>query len=293
MKVSSLYLIVAMSLVGASAFSQETRPLEETIPLKRGVAQSDHLRERPLLDALELGFCGLETHVWLVDGKLLVGAGPTVLKAEDTIERVYLDPLMKRVVSNGGRVFEEGPTFTIFINARSEAEPAYEALKNALSGYAPILTTFAVNKTSTNAVTVVLTGNRPRETMEKERERMVGYDAKISELNQKVSPDFMPVVSDDWNTWFRWRGEGAIGDEDKARLTQLVALVRHHKLGLRLHGAPDNEELWTLLYKEKVNLIDSKEYYALAKFLTSLEKFNRAMRRRQELSLPLAPPSPR
>jgi hypothetical protein len=41
-------------------------------PLSEAHSHNDYLHRRPLLDALEQGFCGVEADVFLVDGDLLV-----------------------------------------------------------------------------------------------------------------------------------------------------------------------------------------------------------------------------
>ena len=42
----------------------------EPTPLLHGHAHNDYLHPRPLLDALDQGFCSVEADIFLVDGKL-------------------------------------------------------------------------------------------------------------------------------------------------------------------------------------------------------------------------------
>ena len=287
MSIRSKFLTLLATLLTVGTPAQDLPP--GMVPLPQGIASADHLRERPLKDALDKGFCGIEASVWLSGDKLLVAEAPTIAAPDATLESIYLEPLMARVKANEGRVFRDGPTFTLIVNARSEAEATYTALKKSLEAYTPILTTFSAEGTSTNAVTVILTGNRPRAIMEKEVERVVAYDGRINDLSTMVSPDFMPVVSDDWNTWFRWRGEGEIGDEDKARLKQIVALAQHHKLRLRLTGAPSDEELWKLWFTENIDLYDGTDLDGLGVFLGNVEKYKQAMIRTRNTPFPSLP----
>jgi putative flavoprotein involved in K+ transport len=47
-------------------------PSPTGVPLPNAHSHNDYLRPRPLLDALDQGFCGVEADVFLVDGDLLV-----------------------------------------------------------------------------------------------------------------------------------------------------------------------------------------------------------------------------
>src|SRR5947209_11603808 len=55
-------------------------------------AHNDYLHERPLSDALEHGFCSVEADVHLVAGKLLVAHEIEAVKADRTLQSLYLDP---------------------------------------------------------------------------------------------------------------------------------------------------------------------------------------------------------
>lgn len=239
----------------------------EVVPLIHAHAHNDYQHPRPLLDALDHGFCSIEADVWLVKGKLLVAHDLDRTVPERTLETLYLNPLKQRVADHGGRVFPGGPTLTLLIDFKSDGETTYRALCETLSHYRDMLTRFESGETITNAVTVIISGNRPRETMEKESVRLAGYDGRIDDMRQPVSPHFMPLVSDDWNRWFRWRGEGPLGDEDKQRLDQLVQVAGHHGVRLRLWGTPDSKPSWIAQYKAKVDLINSDDLAGLGEFL--------------------------
>src|SRR5436190_24348993 len=92
-------------------------------PLPRAHAHNDYEHERPLVDALERGFCSVEADIWLSSNgdALLVAHTPFGLKTERTLRKLYLDPLRERVKRNGGRVFKDGPPFFLLIDVKTEA----------------------------------------------------------------------------------------------------------------------------------------------------------------------------
>ena len=50
-----------------------------------------------------------------MDGQLLVAHDMEDVQEGLTLQSLYLDPLRERVKQNGGRVYPDGPGFTLFI----------------------------------------------------------------------------------------------------------------------------------------------------------------------------------
>src|SRR6266496_1224309 len=125
-------------------------------PLARAHAHNDYEHPRPLLDALDCGFCSVEADVFLVEGQLLVAHTITAIRPARTLESLYLDPLRQRIKTNGGRVYRDGPPFTLLIDIKSDAQATYAAIKTVLKNYADILTVFRDGKTEQGAVTAII-----------------------------------------------------------------------------------------------------------------------------------------
>src|SRR6185295_14563982 len=66
-------------------------------PLPQAHAHNDYEHARPLLDALDHGFCSVEADIWLTPDGLLVAHDRKDLKPARTLEALYLDPLRERV----------------------------------------------------------------------------------------------------------------------------------------------------------------------------------------------------
>src|ERR687898_3160750 len=153
----------ALLLAAALVLTSFTVGAADVKPLPQAHAHNDYEHKRPLLDALDHGFTGVEADIWLVDGKLLVAHEEAHLKPERTLEALYLEPLKKRVAENGGRVYPESDGFTLLIDIKTEGEPTYKALAEVLSKYADVLTVVRDGKVQTGAVTAVVSGNRPKD----------------------------------------------------------------------------------------------------------------------------------
>ncbi len=253
-------LIVAVSLpLPAPAASP-------VVPLLQAHAHNDYAHAHPLHDALGQGFCGVEADVWLVDGQLLVAHDRRQVRPDRTLQALYLDPLRERVRENGGRVYPDGPSITLLIDLKSDAVATYQTLEKILEPYHPVLTRFESKRTETNAVTVVVSGNRPKDLMLSERMRWAGYDGRLADLDTGWSPHFMPLVSDNWTLHFQWRGRGEMSAADQRKLSDLVAKAHHQGYRLRFWSIPDFPAGWRVLQDAGVDLINTDNLAGFAKF---------------------------
>lgn len=236
-------------------------------PLVRAHAHNDYYHKRPLLDALASGFCSVEADVFLKDDTLLVGHFRFELRKARSLEALYLKPLAERVKANGGSVYKTKAPFHLMIDFKADGAETYAALKKLLAKYRFMLTEFTADSTKTGAVTIVISGSRPRQVMEKESKRLAGYDGRVSDLNKKTSRHFMPWISDSWSSQFKWRGKGNFSENEKAKLKNIVKRAHQNGQKVRFWAAPDNPRAWAVLHKNGVDLINTDQIEKLAKFL--------------------------
>jgi glycerophosphoryl diester phosphodiesterase len=236
-------------------------------PLIHAHAHNDYEHARPLLDALDHGFCGVEADIYLVDGQLLVAHNRSQVKPERTLQALYLDPLRERVKQNGGRVFAGGPEFTLLIDLKSNWKTTYPALRTVLTNYADVLTIFRDGVKQTNAITIVISGDRAKEMFADETTRYAGYDGLLADLDPAVPASLVPWISADWKMNFKWRGDGPMPDAEQKKLAEIVARAHAQGRRVRFWGAPDNEAFWRAMRAADVDLINTDNLAGLEKFL--------------------------
>jgi hypothetical protein len=242
-------------------------PATHREPLAHAHAHNDYKHNRPLLDALEHGFCNVEADIFLIKGELLVAHEAEETTPGRTLESLYLAPLKAIASTNRGRIFRGGPSITLLIDIKTEAEATYKTLRPLLQKYSEVLTYFTAERVETNAVTVVLSGNRPRRTLLEERERLAAFDGRLADLEQKLPRSFMPLVSDNWRAHFTWNGEGSLSESEGRKLSELVARVHAEGRKFRLWAIPDKEIAWKLLRDAGVDLINTDDLSGLSSFL--------------------------
>jgi hypothetical protein len=240
---------------------------KRAVPLRQAHAHNDYEHKRPLLDALEQGFCSVEADVYLVGDELLVGHTRLDLRRERTLEKLYLAPLQQRVRSNGGRVYRGGPTLYLLIDVKTEARPTYAAVDKLLAKYGEMLSVTRDAKHQTGVVTVVISGNCDRETILQQKVHYAGIDGRPRDLDSEVPAALMPWISADWGSLFRWKGEGAMPESERRKLRDFVGKAHENGRMVRFWATPETAEVWEELLAAKVDLLGTDRLIELRQFL--------------------------
>jgi hypothetical protein len=266
-----LLCVCVLGLVGkcgSPLFASEPADTTTKIkPLVHAHAHNDYAHERPLLDALDNGFCNVEADIFLVDGELLVAHSIFEVRKARTLAALYLEPLSERVKKNSGRVYSDGPEFTLMIDLKSAAEPTYRALAKELAKYDAMLTVVRDGKVERRGVNIVLSGNRPHALVAAEKVRYVGIDGRVGDLDSDTPADLMPWISDNWSNHFEWDGRGEMPAAERAKLDDFVRRAHARGRKLRFWGSPDRLDAWRALSAAGVDLINTDDLAGLAKFL--------------------------
>jgi hypothetical protein len=130
-----------------------------------------------------------------------------------------------------------------------------------------MLTHFENDRIHTNAVTIIISGNRPRETLLAETSRLAAFDGRLADVGKKLPLSFMPLVSDNWTTQFTWKGTGEFPPNEREKLKSIIAQVHSENRKLRFWATPDTEAAWRELRDAGVDLINTDNLSGLATFL--------------------------
>ena len=248
--VAPLALLVTMSFAADKA--------ADPVPLIHIHAHNDYEHVHPLFDALACGICSVEADIHLVDGKLLVAHSRSQVNPDRTLQSLYLDPLRKRIIENGGRVYHGGPTVVLLIDFKSDPKAMYPVLRDVLRQYADILTTWENETEKQGAIKAILTGDHPAESvLAAEKIRYAAIDGQLPDLETNPPAALVPWISSEWGKTFHWRGKGVFPADDQRRLRQFVEKAHAQHRQLRFWGAPDDETTWAAMRDAGVDLINT------------------------------------
>lgn len=208
---------------------------------------NDYLQPVPLRRAIELGLGSVEADVFLVDGELRVGHESWQLRAGRTLRALYLEPLRELVDVQPQAFAGQGTPFVLLVDIKRDGEAVYAALRAELESFRPMLTQFVAGTVRRGPVTVILSGDRPRDMVAADRERLCALDGRLGDLDGDAPPDLVPWISDHWSKVSDWSGSDELLPEERARIAGLVSQAHSQGRELRFWGAPDRAEAWLAL----------------------------------------------
>jgi hypothetical protein len=194
------------------------------------------------------------------------------VKAERTLQALYLNPLRDRIRANGGHVYTGQKAFhtnefTLLVDIKGEGPAVYAKLREVLAGYADLLTHFTPNSTTPGAITVISPGNGPPEIVAAEPQRLCAVDGHFSDLEANTSIHLVPLVSESWQPTFTAFKDSGLSEADRTKLRELVAKAHTQGRRIRFWGVEDKLFVWRELYGDGVDLLNTDDLAGLAQFL--------------------------
>jgi hypothetical protein len=235
-------------------------------------SHNDYEHNRPLFDALDCKFKSIEADVYSVGDSLFVAHDSDKIKPGRTLCRLYLEPLKNEITRNNGSVYGNGEEVILFIDIKDDGLKTYQNLHRILTDYKSHLTSFENGKKKQGSIMVVISGNRPIEFMQSQTIRFAGFDGRLENLDSGISPDLMPVVSDNWTKYFTWDGTGKISEKEKKQLKTYADKAKNKGYLLRFWATPDQTAeqrtaIWNELKSAGVGLIGADQLKELQNFL--------------------------
>lgn len=276
LRVLSLLLAILGLVAGAAAPALAQAQVR---PLAQAHAHNDYEHQRPLLDALDHGFTSVEADIFLIDDQLLVGHDLPDLDPERTLRKLYLDPLAERVRAGGGQVYPgTDRPFQLLIDLKNSGEDTYRALDALLRDdrYAFMFSRYTGGKVRPGAVQVVISGDRPRALMESQRSRFAFYDGRIADAGDLGPGDdarLTALVSENWTKVFDWNGSGAMPEDERAKLKEIITTAHRAGQRVRFWNTPDEPgprrtAVWQQLVDAEADHINTDDLAGLRDFLT-------------------------
>lgn len=239
-------------------------------PQPQAHAHNDYEHKRPLLDALDHGFCSVEADVFAIDGELRVAHFRVATKPGRTLEKLYLDPLKERVTKNNGSVYKDPHPFMLLIDFKTDGKKIYMLLKQSLENYPELFT--KKDGQEHPPVSIVISGARPVDLICNDEDRICGIDGRIGDLDTKLTRSEMPLISDNWRSHFKWKGSGDIPKEEHAKLIEIVSKAHDAGRRVRFWATPERKSVWKVLADAGVDHINTDKLADLETFLKNRPK---------------------
>lgn len=237
-------------------------------PALRLHGHNDYLQPVPCTRALELGLGSIEADIYLVDGELRVGHERWQLRPGRTLQSLYLEPL-RAAVAQGTSLRADGEPLVLLVDIKADGPAVYEHLQDVLLDYRSMLTRFVDGRVEPGAVTILLSGSRPKAQVAAQRDRWCALDGRFDDLDATPAPgvDLVPWVSASWRSVSDWSGSDELLTAELQRVMLLCTKAHQQGRKIRFWGAPDRREAWRAFYGLGIDCICSDQPKQAAKWL--------------------------
>ena len=225
-------------------------------------SHNDYAQKRPFWGAYEAGADSIEADVFLVDGELLVAHSRKDLKKENTLRRLYLEPLREVMRKNGGRAYADGKPIQLLIDLKN-GKPALDCLVEMVEkeGYRDC---FAIAK-NPSAARLTVTGDHSKITDFFAYPDYVFFDVPPTKKLADEQYKRVPLISHYARAYTKWRS-GEMSEADKEKIRAAVREAHAKGCKFRLWGYPDNPEAWRLARELGLDYINTDRPAAASAF---------------------------
>lgn len=243
----------------------------QVVALPHAHSHNDYEQECPLKDALAHGFTSVEADVLYIYGKLKVAHEmPDKPRPRlKTLEQQYLKPLFKQFKKNNKQIYEnyEGD-FYLWVDIKTDSEKVYQLLKQQLWPYRDMLNYYNSGTFHKGKVTVILSGNRPFETLLKDPLQLMTLDGRPEDLKEDFPSHLVPFISEHAGKVAQVTDYSQVDEAAFRRIAHYVELCRQQGKKTRLWATPEDEGLWTKLLSIGIDLINTDDLPRLKDYLS-------------------------
>ncbi len=216
-------------------------------------SHNDYLRDTAFYKAYRHGFGSIEVDVFSVKGDLLVAHDRKEIRANRSLKKLYLEPLMTELSINAKRKVQ------LLVDVKGSPDtvlPLLVAQLQPLERYA-----------RSGQLRVLITGNRPLPANYARYPEVLFFDDDLTQPHNTNEWKRVGLVSLQFSLFSAWNGLDTIPAKDEDRLRRIINSVHAAGKSIRFWAAPDNENGWKELMKLRVDFIGTDRIEALSRYV--------------------------
>lgn len=235
--------------------------------INRGHSHNDYTRKRPLLNALNNGYMSIEVDVFLKKGDLKVAHTKMGIRKRKTLVNMYLAPLLAQYREYQGKIYHGvADELVIMIDLKTNEQEVMIVLDEVLSSYKEMLTVYENGSKKQGAVRIILSGGDVKYTAEDYAPRYFSIDGGMDDIESGISSELLPRVSAHYGSLFSWNGKGAMPEEEKELLIDLVNRAHANGRKIRFWALPNHVNVWKQLLDAGVDWINVDDLEGFREF---------------------------
>jgi alkaline phosphatase len=230
-------------------------------PTAAAHSHNDYLQGLPLAKAYGQNFGSVEADVFFLGDSLHVAHTQQEIRAGQTLDHLYLKPLMALVKKNGGTVYPDAKrTLQLLIDLKTPYETTLSKLIEELSPYRKMLYPGGTIK-------VVISGNTPPPSEFNKYPDFISFDGRPETSYSKEQLKRIGLISQSFRKYSKWDGTTQLPDSDREKLRTVVDGVHRQGKPFRFWANPDRIEGWKMLQELNVDYLNTDKIDELATFL--------------------------
>ncbi len=242
----------------SDVYCQETKRLVHS--------HNDYEQRVPFFQAYAQEVYSIEADVYYSDGVLLVGHDKKDLRAERTLQAMYITPIINLFKQNGGKAWlKSDKTFQLLIDLKTSTEPTLSAVVNLVKDYPEVFDP----RTNANAVKIVITGDVPSPANFEKYPEYIFFDGKTDTEYTPQQLQRVALMSMPFFKYSQWKGKDRDVFEDEEKAKVQAEIDKAHALGkpIRFWASPDGVVAWSALSEMGVDIINTDHIEVCAAFL--------------------------
>lgn len=227
-------------------------------------AHNDYEKPHPFVDAYQQRADFIEADVFLVDGKLVVAHERSQIDTAKTLESLYLKPIAALFETNKGYVSPRRDyKFSLVIDVKDDFAVVIPKLVDLLQANLAVFH----RGLNPNAVRIVLSGNRPKPAALLDYPPYIFFDGRPSEVYDAETLQRVALISDSFQGYSRWNGNGDLPDADREKLKRVIRRAHDDGKPIRFWAIPDVANAWKQLRRVGVDIINTDKVAEATAFL--------------------------
>lgn len=223
-------------------------------------AHNDYVQPNPFYTAYHHKAGFIEADVFLFENDLVVAHTFGEIDKRNSLERLYLEPLVAKVRQNNGFAYDDkARELVLMIDLKSDGVPTLDALVDQVGKFTAL--------TSCPTFQLVISGNVPDTSRWDDYPLFVCFDGRPGIQYSVNHLRRISFISSDFRKYSTWNGEGSPLPEDLTRIKSVCEQVHGLSKRIRFWGTPDSPNGWMTLMKLNVDIIGTDRVSELSTFL--------------------------
>ena len=239
-------------------------------------SHNDYNRTAPFWEAYSQHCRSIEADVFLHEGTLLVGHEIEDLKPENSLLRMYVDPIVRTFRANGGRMWKDSEDrLMLLVELKSATEPTLTEVIGLLEEFPDVFC-------SPEGVQVAITGNVPSKEHFRDYPAWVGFDGDIRDIYTPAQLERVALVSNSFRMFAKkWNGKGRMIDSELDAVKAAIEKVHSWGKPIRFWEAPEGTTAYFTFWKMGVDIINTDKPAVASLFFSDWGNKNFIMGRHQ------------